>query len=88
MNRRLILFAGLVSSAIGVVIGLAVAEMAAPDYQSQLYQDAHRKYAIVGAVAGALVGAGQEAVRQLKQQQDRREGTGSKSNAASDTFQD
>ncbi len=73
MNRRLILFAGLLTSMIGAVVGLAVAEMANPDYESELYQDLHRKYAIVGAVAGALIGMGQESVRQLKQQQDQRE---------------
>lgn len=73
MNRRLIFFAGLMTSVIGAVIGLAVAEMAAPNFESQFYRDPHRRYAIAGAVAGALIGMGQESVRQLKQQQEQQE---------------
>lgn len=73
MNRRLIGFAGVITAMVGAVIGVAVAEMAQPDYQSQLYQNMHRKYAVVGAVAGSLLGMGQETVRQIKQRRDQEE---------------
>ncbi len=73
MNRKLIGFCGLMTAAAGAVLGLAVAELAANQYASPIYQDMHRKYAIGGAVLGLLVGTGQETVRQLKVQRDREE---------------
>lgn len=55
------------------MIGIAAAEIGATDYESELYKNLHRKYAIVGAVAGLVIGASQEAIRQLKEQRDREE---------------
>ncbi|WP_448574128.1 hypothetical protein [Trichothermofontia sp.] len=73
MNRKLILFSALLTALVGAVIGLATARMHHGRFASSLYQDLGRKYAIVGATAGLLVGAGQEAVRQLKYQRDAEE---------------
>ncbi|AUB39386.1 Multidrug efflux pump subunit AcrB [Nostoc flagelliforme CCNUN1] len=44
--------------------------LAACPYTSQMYQNLERKYAIVGAVAGLLIGSSQEMIRELKQEQD------------------
>ncbi|UZQ55557.1 hypothetical protein OOK60_05650 [Trichothermofontia sichuanensis B231] len=73
MNRKLIVFSALFTAVIGAVIGLAAARMHHGCFASSLYQDLGRKYAIAGATAGLLVGAGQEAVRQLKHQRDTEE---------------
>ncbi|PPT09185.1 hypothetical protein CKA32_002000 [Geitlerinema sp. FC II] len=73
MNQRSIAFSAVVTSAIGAMLGIAIAEMANPPYESDIYQHAHRKYAIVGAVLGAAVGSAQETVRQLKAEAERRE---------------
>lgn len=70
MNRKLILFSALLTTLVGIVIGLAAARMHHGRFASSLYQNLGPKYAIVGAVTGLVVGAGQEAVRQLKQQRD------------------
>lgn len=71
MNYRLVGFSGLVIAAAGMAIGLAAAEMSRHDFESQFYQNLPTKLAIAGGVFGAATGAGIEAVRQLKQQQDR-----------------
>ncbi len=73
MNRKLIVFSALFTAVVGAVIGLAAARMHHGRFASSLYQDLSRKYAIAGATAGLLVGAGQEAVRQLKYQRDAEE---------------
>lgn len=73
MNRKLILFSALLTALVGAVIGLAAARMHHGRFASSLYQDLGRKYAIVGVTAGLLVGAGQEVVRQLKEQRDAEE---------------
>lgn len=73
MNRKLIVFSALFTAVVGAVIGLVAARMHQGHFASSLYQDLGRKYAIAGATAGLLVGAGQEAVRQLKHQQHQRD---------------
>jgi len=50
-----------------------MASLAPTQYKGELYQDLDRKYAIIGTVAGLVLGASQEAIRQLKQQCDREE---------------
>jgi hypothetical protein len=70
MNHKVIGFCSLVSGLLGIVIGLSVAEMSRNEFESSLYRNLHLKLAVVGACAGALVGAGQEAVRELKSQRD------------------
>jgi Na+/H+-dicarboxylate symporter len=69
MNTRLVVFSGMITAIVGTILGLGVAEVAQPQYQSEIYQNAQQKYAIAGAVIGLSVGMGQECVRQLKQQQ-------------------
>jgi hypothetical protein len=71
MNIKLIIFSAIVTSAIGTGIGVGAAEIAAPQFVSQTYQNIHTKYAVIGAAAGLLVGGSQEAIRQLKRQRDR-----------------
>ncbi len=76
MNRKLILFSGIVTALAGAAIGLAAAEMGKGDlrqlrYESQVYADVQKYYIIVGATLGFAVGAGQECVRELKAERDR-----------------
>jgi hypothetical protein len=77
MNIKLILFSGLITTLLGSVLGVAVAHIGQPDfnqlkYESQVYQDLHRKYyVLIGAGLGFTVGASQECVRQLKAQRDK-----------------
>ena len=70
MNNKLIFLSAIITAIIGTVIGISAAEMSNNRYQSKLYQDIHAKFALVGGVAGLIIGAGQESVRQLKQQRD------------------
>lgn len=75
MNRRKIWFAGLVTAAIGVGIGLVLAKILEPPYTSQIYQDRRleRIYMAIGGVGGLIVGTTQEALRQLQEKRDREE---------------
>ena len=76
MNRKLILFSGIVTAMAGAIIGLGVAEMGRGDvrqlrYESRVYEDVQKYYIIVGAALGFAVGAGQECIRELKAERDR-----------------
>ncbi|MBW4550618.1 MAG: hypothetical protein KME35_05835 [Aphanocapsa sp. GSE-SYN-MK-11-07L] len=75
MNRKLIVFSGVITAAIGAVIGLSASELARPKFESSIYQNLAPKYAAAGGVIGLLAGAGQEAIRQLKQQREKEEDT-------------
>lgn len=71
MNIRLIVFSGVMTALIGVVIGLAAAKIGQRDfnqlkYSSQYYKDLQNKYALIGAGVGFAVGIGQACVRELK----------------------
>ncbi|WP_448562887.1 hypothetical protein [Trichothermofontia sp.] len=79
MNHKLIVSSALFTAVVGAVIGLATARMHHGCFASSLYRDLGPKYAIVGATAGLLVGAGQEAVRQLKHQRDAEEAKATRS---------
>lgn len=70
MKRKVIGFCGLMTALAGAVIGLAVAEISQNEFESSIYNNLHGKLALVGAGIGALVGAGQETVRELKAEQD------------------
>jgi Holliday junction resolvasome RuvABC endonuclease subunit len=70
MKGKLIVFCSIVSALMGAVIGLAVAEVSPQDYESSLYANLHVKLALLGAGVGAAAGAGQEVVRQLKEEQE------------------
>ncbi|MGJ3245037.1 MAG: hypothetical protein ACFE0I_03060 [Elainellaceae cyanobacterium] len=73
MNVRLVIFSGIVTAIVGTVLGIGVAEIAEPQYESPIYQNVEQKYAIAGAVIGFAVGIGQECVRQIKHQQQEEE---------------
>ena len=70
MKGKLIVFCSLVTALAGAIIGLAVAEVSQNNYESSLYANLHIKLALVGAGVGALAGAGQEAIRELKEEQE------------------
>lgn len=70
MNNKLIFLSAIITAVAGSIIGVAAAEMSDNKYQSELYRDIHAKFALVGGVAGFFIGAGQESIRQLKQQRD------------------
>lgn len=70
MNYKLLWFAGGVTMAIGMVLGLILAALLPTPYRSGLYRDQKPGFIAIGAAGGLVVGMGQEAIRQLKQKQD------------------
>ncbi|NJL44883.1 MAG: hypothetical protein HC922_02280 [Leptolyngbyaceae cyanobacterium SM2_3_12] len=77
MNSKVVIFSGLVTALVGVIIGLGAAEISQNEYVSRHYDNLPLKFALVGAGVGAIAGAGQEAVREIKAQQDKEQGGGS-----------
>lgn len=71
MKGKMIGFCSVMTALAGAVIGLAVAEASQNDFESSIYSNLHLKLALVGAGLGAVAGAGQEAIRELKVEQDR-----------------
>lgn len=71
MKGKLIGFCSIITALVGAMIGLAIAEISPNDFESSLYRNLHIKLTLVGAGLGAVAGAGQEAVRELKAEQDR-----------------
>ena len=73
MNIKLIVFSGFVTASLGIILGLATAEMSRGELKpikltnSQLKQDSSYKYyGLIGASIGFVVGISQECVRELK----------------------
>lgn len=66
MNINRIIFCGLVTCIVGAVIGIAVAEI----NQDAREPNAHSQYAAIGGVMGLAVGAAQQALRDLHQQEE------------------
>ncbi|MEH1943355.1 MAG: hypothetical protein V7L01_24475 [Nostoc sp.] len=73
MNGKLIAFSGFVTAFVGAGIGFIAANLFPCPYTSQMYQDLEQKYALVGAVAGLVIGSSQEMIRELKQERDAEE---------------
>ncbi|MBE9179962.1 hypothetical protein IQ268_15425 [Oculatella sp. LEGE 06141] len=65
MSVRCVACSGILTCAIGAVLGVAVAEI----NQGDLNPQAPRHYAIVGSVLGLAIGSGQEAIRQLDREE-------------------
>ncbi len=66
MNIYRIIFSGVVTCCIGVILGFGMAEINRDDTRSQ----APYQYATVGAIMGLAIGSGQEALRQLEHQSE------------------
>ncbi|GBE95226.1 hypothetical protein [Nostoc cycadae] len=73
MNAKLITFSGIVTAFLGAGIGFVVAHLLPCPYTSPMYKDLAQKYAIIGGVAGLLIGSSQEMIRELKQERDAEE---------------
>lgn len=73
MNLRLIVFSGVITSVVGVGVGLLLANLFPTPYQGGFYEHMNRKYMAIGGVSGLLIGMSQEALRQLKKQRDEEE---------------
>ncbi|ERN42550.1 hypothetical protein KR51_00008720 [Rubidibacter lacunae KORDI 51-2] len=73
MNSKRILFSGLMTALIGFFLLIFLYKVATPPYKSQVYQRLQRVYGIVGAAGGFVFGMSQEALRQMKKQQDEEE---------------
>lgn len=77
MNYTRVIFCTLVTSGIGAFFGFASAELTRDSvgryrYQSPAYQQLYqRDLLVIGAGLGALVGLGQECIRELKDKRDR-----------------
>ncbi|MGL4620275.1 hypothetical protein [Chroococcidiopsis sp.] len=76
MNFRAIIFSGVVTAAIGAVIGLAAARIGQRDFNQLRFEGKHyegmqNRYVLISASVGLAVGLGQECVRQLKAERDR-----------------
>ena len=78
MNIKLIVFSGFVTASIGIVLGLATAEMSRREVKSirlasrQLQPDSpYKHYSLIGASIGFIVGISQECVRELKYAKER-----------------
>lgn len=69
LNIKQISFTTVVTAVVGLLMGLALAEIGDQRYVSSPYRDLPVKLALAGAALGAAVGAGQETVRELNQHQ-------------------
>ena len=67
MNIRCVILSSLVTCVIGAILGVAVAEINQSD---RYHPQAHKHYAWAGSMLGLVVGAGQEAIRQLAHQDE------------------
>ncbi|MBR8830211.1 MAG: hypothetical protein N5P05_002872 [Chroococcopsis gigantea SAG 12.99] len=76
MNVRLLLFSGMVTALIGAATGLAISQIERNPSQmtykpAHEYQSMYKKYwVITGAIAGFVMGAAVQRVRQLKEERD------------------
>jgi len=78
MRIRLIVFSGLVTGLIGMMVGLAATKIGQPDfnrlkYPTDVYSKIYKNFMWIGAGVGATVGIAQECLRELKQERDEEE---------------
>lgn len=71
MNRKLLLFSGLVTTVIGTSLGLILATLLPTPYQGGIYREQKAGFVLLGATGGFLFGVSIEALRELKEQRDR-----------------
>lgn len=70
MNYKMLIFAGAVTMAIGIGLGMVLSRLAPTPYQGGWYREQSPGYIIIGGATGFLIGVSQEAIRQLKQKQE------------------
>ncbi len=73
MNIRQIVGSAIVSAGVGAVLGLCIAQIAAPRFFSKEYQELPSKYPLIGAISAGMIGGCQCAIWQLKKQRDQEE---------------
>ncbi|MGB7445244.1 MAG: hypothetical protein WA919_29585 [Coleofasciculaceae cyanobacterium] len=66
MNINRIIFSAVVTGIVGLILGISLAEINRGDRNPQ----AHSQYGTIGAIMGLAVGAGQEALREIKKQKE------------------
>lgn len=71
MNYKLLFFSGMMTMAIGLGLGLILAVLLPTPFRSGVYRDQKPGYMLIGATGGFLFGVSMEALRELKEQQDR-----------------
>jgi hypothetical protein len=86
MNTKKIVFSGMVTGVVGVGLGLVVLALAPCPYTGKPYQNLDRTYTLIGGIAGLLIGASQETIRQLKKERDYEEAIAEKFRQAKDSF--
>jgi hypothetical protein len=70
MNYKKIIFSGIITALLGAGIGWVIGRASPSPYTAEIYRGLDRKYLVVGSTIGLLFGCSQEALRQLKQQQE------------------
>ncbi len=75
MKINLILFSGFITASIGFVLGIAISEMGVGNLQefkrnNRLYQNLEEYSLVLGSGLGFAFGAGQEFVRELKENKE------------------
>ncbi|HEY9640234.1 MAG TPA: hypothetical protein V6C57_07110 [Coleofasciculaceae cyanobacterium] len=70
MNYKMLWFTGMVTSAIGLGLGIILTALLPTPYTGGLYREQRHGFIILGTIGGLIVGISQEAIRQLKDKQD------------------
>ena len=74
LQRKRMVFSGIVTSILGIGLGWVLAYIFPSPYHGwNLYHNLERKYMITGSAAGFLIGICQEAIRQIKKESDRQD---------------
>lgn len=70
MQYKKIAYCSAITALVGAGLGLVLIHMFPTPYTSRAYQKLQRVYIAVGATGGLLLGASQEALRQLQQERE------------------